>query len=89
MLFFLCKNKNMKKRCPRPPRKHVSTTIDQALYDQLIPVIEKDWGGPFSTWLDYVATCWLQESCDDCPYHEEEGQEGMRIGQVEAKEEEG
>lgn len=71
------------KRCKKPERKHVSTTIDRSLYDRLIPAIEKDWGGPFSTWLDYVATCWLhKDSCDGCPYAEEEGQKKAGIGKV-------
>ncbi len=71
------------KRCKKPERKHLSTTIDRALYERLIPVIEKDWGGPFSSWLDYVATCYLQESCGDCPYAEEEGQKKAEgIGKI-------
>ena len=56
--------------------------MDRSIYERLIPTIEKEWGGPFSSWLDYVATCWLQESCDNCPYAEEEGQQKVRIGQV-------
>ncbi len=71
------------KRCKKPERKHLSTTIDRALYERLIPVIEKDWGGPFSSWLDHVATCYLQESCDDCSYAEEEGQKKAEgIGKI-------
>ena len=75
------------KRCRKPERKHISTTIDRAIYDRLIPAIEKEWGGPFSTWLDYVATCWLQEdSCDGCPYAEVEGQQKAGIGKVATEE---
>lgn len=70
------------KRCNRPERKHISTTMDRSIYERLIPTIEKEWGGPFSTWLDYVATCYLQDDCDGCPYAEEEGQKKANIGKV-------
>ena len=70
------------KRCKKPKRKHLSTTIDQALYERLIPAIEKDWEGPFSSWLDYVATCYLHETCEGCPYAEKAGQKKEGIGRV-------
>lgn len=70
------------RKCKKPKRKHLSTTIDRALYERLIPAIEKDWGGPFSSWLDYVATCYLQETCGGCHYAEEEGQKKEGIGRV-------
>jgi len=70
------------KRCKKPQRKHLSTTIDRSIYERLIPTIEKDWGGPFSSWLDYVATCYLQDNCRGCPYAEEEGQAKEGIGRI-------
>ena len=70
------------KRCKKPERKHISTTIDRSVYERLMPVIQSDWGGPFSTWLDYVATCYLQETCDDCVYREEDNKEKAGIGKV-------
>ena len=70
------------KRCNKPARKHLSTTIDHSIFQRLIPAIKKDWGGPFSSWLDYVATCYLHDSCKGCPYAEEEGQEKGGIGRV-------
>jgi predicted nucleic-acid-binding Zn-ribbon protein len=72
------------KRCRKQPeRKHISTTIDLALYDRLKPIIEEDWGGTLSSWLDYAATCYLRETCDECPYSEEKGQKKVGIGKVE------
>ena len=56
--------------------------MDRAIYDRLIPAIKRDWGGPFSSWLDYVATCYLQESCEGCPYAEEEGQRKEGMGRI-------
>ena len=70
------------RKCKNRKRKHISTTIDGSLYERLMPAIEKDWGRPFSSWLDYVATCYLNESCDGCPYAEEEGQTKEGIGRV-------
>jgi len=61
--------------------------MDQVLYNRLIPAIQKEWGGPFSSWLDYVATCWLQDGCDGCPYAEEEGQEKVGLCKVDTGEE--
>ena len=61
--------------------------MDQVLYNRLIPAIEKEWRGPFSSWLDYVATCWLQDACDGCRYAEEEGQEKVGLGKVNTGEE--
>ena len=69
-------------RCRSPKRKRLNTTIDRSIYERLIPAIEKDWGGPFSTWLDFVATCYLHETCDNCPYAEEEGQKKGGIGRI-------
>ena len=72
------------RKCRRPARQRISTTIDKGLYDRLVSAIEKEWGGPFSSWLDYVATCWLQEDCNNCPYAEEEGQKKAGgIGRIE------
>ena len=76
------------KRCRKPERRHISTTIDRALYERLIPTIEEDWGGTFSSWLDYAATCYLRDTCDECPYSEKEGQKKAGIGKVESKESE-
>lgn len=81
----LCKNLSMK-RCRKPERKHISTTMDRALYERLIPAIEEEWGGTFSSWLDYVATCYLRDSCDGCPYSEGQGGQKAGIGKVESKE---
>jgi len=67
------------KRCRKPERKHISTTIDQDIYDRLVPTIEKEWGGPFSTWLDYIATCWLQDNCNGCVYAKREGQKKSEL----------
>ena len=75
-------------RCRKPERKHISTTIDKAVYDRLMDKIRREWQGPLSSWLDFVATCWLLDSCDTCPYREEEGQEKVSIGKVAVKEEE-
>ena len=72
------------KRCRKPERKHISTTIDQDIYDRLVPTIEKEWGGPFSTWLDYIAACWLQDNCNGCVYAKREGQKKVGIGKVES-----
>ena len=70
------------KRCKKPPRRHINTTIDSSLYKRLIPVIEKDWGGPFSSWLDYIATCYMQEGCAGCPYEEKKGQKRVSLGKI-------
>ena len=76
------------RNCTSKQRKHISTTVDLALYDQLITEIKKKWGGPFSSWLDYIATCWLRESCAGCVYAEDEGQEKVSLGKI-ATEEDG
>ena len=75
------------KRCRKPERKHISTTIDRALYERLIPTIEEDWRGTFSSWLDYAATCYLRDTCDGCQYAEAEGKGEQKagIGKVESK----
>ncbi len=85
MIIFLCNYIRMK-GCATNQRRHLTTTIDKALYDRLIPIIKKDWGGPFSSWLDYVATCWLRESCSGCVYAEQEGQEKASLGKIATEE---
>jgi len=76
------------KRCRKPERKHISTTIDGGLYERLIPAIEEEWGGTFSSWLDYAATCYLRDNCDGCPYTEGEGkgEKPAGIGKVQSNE---
>ena len=74
------------KICNKQQARHrITTTIDKAIYDRLVPVIQKEWGGPFSSWLDYVATCWLREDCVNCPYAEEEGQKKAGLGKIQDK----
>lgn len=70
------------KRCKKPPRRYINTTIDRSLYERLIPLIEKEWGGPFSSWLDYIATCYIQEDCNGCPYAEKKGQKRVSLGKI-------
>jgi hypothetical protein len=70
--------KEVRRRCKpveHKPRHRATLAIDGELWERFQPVLRDSWLGSFTSWLEYAMECYTRESCDGCPYEEEEGQE--------------
>lgn len=38
-------------------------------------MLRDHWRGSLTSWIEYAMECYTRDSCDGCPYQEEEGQE--------------
>lgn len=77
-------------RC-RPRRRQVkrlNLAIDAETFSRFLPVMQRDWGDSISSWMEFAMECYSRETCDGCPYAEEEGQQKVGIGQVAPREQE-
>ncbi len=64
-------------RC-RPRRKEIkrlNLAVDADVFNRFLPVMKRDWGDSISSWVEFAMECYSRESCDGCPYAEEEGQQ--------------
>lgn len=65
----------MKNKCsPKKenPRHRINLALDGELWSKFQTALKDDWQGSFNSWVEFAMTCYMQESCDDCPYAEEE-----------------
>ena len=76
-------------RCKRrkaPPRHRLTLALNADLWERFQPVLKEDWGGSFTSWVEYAMECYSRDTCDGCPYQDEEGQEKAGLGRVAEKE---
>jgi hypothetical protein len=69
-------------RC-RPRRrvaKRLNLAVDRAVYERFLPVMEHEWGGSLSSWVEYAMECYSRDSCEGCPYTETVGARRAGIG---------
>ncbi|MBM3132318.1 MAG: hypothetical protein FJZ95_04710 [Chloroflexi bacterium] len=66
------------KRC-RPiatrPRHRTTLALNADLWDRFQPALKEEWEGSFTSFVEYAMECYLRDTCDGCPYEEEEGQQ--------------
>jgi hypothetical protein len=61
----------MKNRCnakKQKPRHRITLALDGEVWSKFQPALEERWEGSFTSWVEYAMTCYMQETCDDCPY---------------------
>jgi hypothetical protein len=68
------------------PRHRITLALEGELWERFQPVLKDRWGGSFTSWLEYAMECYSRDSCEGCPYAEEEGQEKAGIGKIAEKE---
>lgn len=81
----------MVSRCKPSRRKtrRLNLAVDAEVFNKFHPVMRENFGDSISGWVEYAMECYSRESCDGCPYAEEEGQQKISIGKAKAKAEEG
>ncbi|MFC2027132.1 hypothetical protein ACFLU3_00445 [Chloroflexota bacterium] len=57
------------------PRHRTTLALDADLWERFQPVLKDQWEGSFTSWIEYAMECYTRDSCDGCPYLEEEGQQ--------------
>ena len=65
----------MKNKCnakKQKSRHHITLALDGAVWSKFQPALKERWEGSFTSWVEYAMTCYMQETCDDCPYADEE-----------------
>ena len=71
-------NKVMQKKRCRPlalkPRHRTTLALNAELWERFQPTLKNDWEGSFTSWVEYAMECYLRDTCDGCPYAEDEGQ---------------
>jgi hypothetical protein len=69
---------HMPKRCKpallSKPRHRLTVAVRGDLWEKFQPSLKNEWQGSFTSWLEYAMECYTRDSCDGCPYQEEEGQ---------------
>jgi hypothetical protein len=53
-------------------RHRINLAIDGEIWSKFQDTLKEQWQGSFNSWVEFAMTCYMQESCDDCPYAEEE-----------------
>ncbi len=53
------------------PRHRLTLALDAANWERFLPVLKKEWGDSFTTWVEFAMTCYSQDACEGCPYQEE------------------
>jgi hypothetical protein len=53
-------------------RHRINLALDEELWTRFQPTLKEKWEASFNSWVEFAMTCYMQESCDDCPYAEEE-----------------
>ena len=56
------------------PRHRITVAVQGDLWDRFQVALKDDWQGSFTSWLEYAMECFTRDTCDGCPYQEEEGQ---------------
>lgn len=54
------------------PRHRINLAIDGEVWSTFQTALKERWQGSFNSWVEFAMTCYMHESCDDCPYAEEE-----------------
>ena len=54
------------------PRHRITLALDGEVWSKFQTTLEERWQGSFNSWVEFAMTCYMQESCDDCPYVDEE-----------------
>ena len=65
----------MKKKCipqKEPQRHRINLALDGELWEKFQPALKDSWEGSFNSWVEYAMTCYMHETCDDCPFIAEE-----------------
>jgi len=54
------------------PRHRITLALDGEVWSKFQTALKEQWQGSFNSWVEFAMTCYTHESCDDCPYVEEE-----------------
>ena len=49
--------------------------MDGRLWDKFQKTLKDEWQGSFTTWVEFSMECYMRDSCDGCPYEEDEEKE--------------
>jgi hypothetical protein len=63
-------------------RHRITLALDAELWERFQPVLKEHREGSFTSWLEYAMECYSRNSCDGCPYAEEEDQEKVAICKI-------
>ena len=65
----------MNNRCnakKQKPRHRITLALDGEVWSKFQDTLKERWQGSFNSWVEFAMTCYTNESCDDCPYLDEE-----------------
>jgi hypothetical protein len=66
-------------------RHRVNLPVDQDLWDRFSPVLKKQWGGSFTSWVEFAMECYSRDRCEGCPYNREGFPKSKGIGKRDLK----
>ena len=49
--------------------------LKMVLWEKFRPILKNKWEGTFTSWLEYAMECYSRNTCEDCPYEPDDGQE--------------
>jgi hypothetical protein len=64
----------MKKKCipqKEQQRHRINLALDGQLWEKFQPTLKDEWGDSFNSWVEFAMTCYMHETCDDCPFVDE------------------
>ena len=50
------------------PRHRITLAIDGEVWSRFQTTLKERWQDSFNSWVEFAMTCYMHESCDDCPY---------------------
>ena len=53
-------------------RHRITLAIDGEVWSRFQTTLKDRWQDSFNSWVEFAMTCYMHESCDDCPYVEDE-----------------
>ncbi|MFW6150374.1 MAG: hypothetical protein ACOC6A_02460 [Chloroflexota bacterium] len=64
----------------RREARRLNLAVDRGVYEKFLPVMEREWGGSLSSWVEYAMECYSRDSCEGCPYQDTAGIRRAGIG---------